>query len=316
VADGDSETAGLRPGLRLVGIDIGGTKTRARLWTDGQTVAEADSPSASLPAAGRDGARTALAAALAGLGLDQPESVDAICVGSAGLSVPGADRFLHAQLAPFARSGLVVVVSDAMLVLPAAGLDLGVALICGTGSVAVGVGRERTMQAGGWGYLLGDEGGGYWIVREAVRLLLRRRELGLPLGELGDRLLAATGSADVAALQRLYYAQPHGPREWARHAQAVLNSADPASAEIMSRGAGAVAALAAVVAGELARPERVPVVAAGGLMGSARYRQAVMDAVSAALPGAEPRVLHEEPVAGAIRLAARAVHARAGEARA
>ncbi len=293
-------------GLRLVGIDIGGTKSRARLWADGRMAAEASSSSASLPAAGAGGARIALSAVLAGLGLDAAEPVDAICVGSAGLSVPGTDRFLRAQLAPFAKSGLVVVVSDVMLVLPASGLDSGVALICGTGSVAVGVGSGRTVQAGGWGYLLGDEGGGYWLAREAVRLLLRRRDQGCSPGELGDQLLAATGSADVAALQRLYYAQPHVPREWARHAQAVLNSADPAAAEIITRGAAAVAALAAAASGEPAASERVPVVVAGGLMNSARYRQAVMRAVSAALPGAAPRVLDEEPVAGAIRLAARA----------
>ena len=302
MSDEDQETVG----LRLVGIDIGGTKSRARLCADGQTAVETSSSSASLPAAGPEGARTALAAALAGLGLDPAEPVDAICVGSAGLSVPGTGRFLRSTLAPFAKSGLVVVVSDAMLVLPAAGLDTGVALICGTGSVAVGAGNQRAVQAGGWGYLLGDEGGGYWIVREAVRLLLRRRERGGSPGELGDRLLAAAGSADIAGLQRLYYATPHVPRDWARHAQAVLDCADPATGDIIARGADAVAALAAEVAGALALPERAPVVVAGGLMNSARYRQAVMRAVSTALPGAQPRVLGTEPVAGAIRLAARA----------
>jgi glucosamine kinase len=284
------------------------------LWAAGRTAAEAESASASLPAAGVEGARAALLTALAGLGLDPAQPVDAICVGSAGLSVPGAGSFLRAQLAPFARSGRVVVVTDAMLVLPAAGLDAGVAVICGTGSVAVGVDGERSVQAGGWGYLLGDEGGGYWIVREAVRLLLSRRERGCPPGDLADQLLAATGSADLAALQRRYYAQPHLPREWARYARPVLESADPAAAEIASRGAAAVAALAATVAAELApprpRPHPLPVVLAGGLMSNARYRHAVERAVSATLPSAEVRVLDDEPVAGAIRLAALAAGAR------
>jgi glucosamine kinase len=295
-------------GLRLVGIDIGGTRTRARLWAGGRTAAQTQAPSASLPAAGVEGARAALSAALAGLGVDPADPVDAICVGSAGLSVPGADSFLRARLTPFARSGLVVVVSDAMLVLPAAGLDAGVAVICGTGSVAVGVDGERSVQAGGWGYLLGDEGSGYWLVREALRLLLSRRERGRPPGELGDQLLTATGSADLAALHRRYYAQPHLPREWARYARTVLESTDPAATEIAARGAGSVAALAAAAVRELAAPEpeprRLPVVLAGGLMSNARYGHAVERAVSATLPGAQVRVLDDEPVAGAIRLAA------------
>lgn len=292
--------------LRLVGIDIGGTRTRARLWAGGRTAAETEAPSASLPAAGIEGARAALSAALAGLGLEPADPVDAICVGSAGLSVPGVEGFLRARLTPLARSGLVVVVSDAMLVLPAAGLDAGVAVICGTGSVAVGAAGERSVQAGGWGYLLGDEGGGYWLVREALRLLLSRRDRARPPGELGDELLAATACADLAALHRRYYAQPHLPREWARYARTVLESPDPVAAEIAARGASAVAALAATAAAELAAPEpqRLPVVLAGGLMSNARYRHAVEQAVSATLPGARSRVLEDEPVAGAIRLAA------------
>lgn len=304
----------VQAGLRLVGLDIGGTRSRARLWAGGRTTAETEAASASLPAVGPEGARAALAAALDGLGLDPAEPVDAICAGSAGLSVPGADSFLRAQLAPFARSGRVVVVTDAMLVLPAAGLDAGVAVICGTGSVAVGVDGERRAQAGGWGYLLGDEGGGYWIVREAVRLLLSRRERGCPQGELAEELLAATGSADLAALQRRYYTQPHLPREWARYARTVLESADPAAAEIASRGAAALAGLAATVAGALATPcprsQPLPAVLAGGLTSNARYRHAVEQAVSAILPAADVRVLDDAPVAGAIRLAALA--ARAG----
>jgi len=299
-------------GLRLVGIDIGGTKSKARLWADGETVAETEAPSASLFATGIEGARAALSAVLAGLGLDPAEPADAICVGSAGLSVPGTEEFLRAELTHFATAGRVVVVSDPMLVLPAAGFDTGVALICGTGSVAVGVGPERTSHIGGWGYLLGDEGSGYWIVRESVRLLLQRHDQECPLGELGDQLLAATGSADLAALRRRYYEQPHLQRDWAGYARTVLECADPGAADIAARGAAAVAALAsaAAVAAELAEPELatepLPVALAGGLIGNARYRHEVTRAVETALPGAGVHVLHDHPVAGAVRLAAHA----------
>ena len=102
-----SSASNILPVLRLVGIDIGGTRTRARLWAGGRTAAETEAPSASLPAVGIEAARAALSAALAGLGLDPADPVDAICVGSAGLSVPGADDFLRARLTPLARSGLV-----------------------------------------------------------------------------------------------------------------------------------------------------------------------------------------------------------------
>ena len=292
--------------VRLVGIDIGGTRSRARLWAGGRIAAESEGPSASMPAAGADAAKAALETLLAGLDLDPAHPADAICAGSAGLSVPGAQEFLREQLAPLTRSGLVAIVSDAMLVLPAAGLDAGIALICGTGSVAVGTFRERAVQAGGWGYLLGDEGGGYWIVREALRTLLRRREQGRPAGELGREMFSATSSGDVATLQRRYYAQPHVPGDWARFARLVLESADPAAADIAGRAADAAAALAAEAARVLDPPGRFPVVLAGGLMASASFRHAVADRVTRTLSRADVRVLEDAPVAGAIRLAGKA----------
>jgi glucosamine kinase len=292
--------------LRLLGIDIGGTQSRARLWAGRRIAAQARGPSASLPAAGPEGARAALTALLADVGVDRAEPLDAICVGSAGLSVTGTREFLRERLAPFTRSGAVVIVSDVMLVLPAAGLDAGIAVICGTGSVAVGSFRDRTVQVGGWGYLLGDGGGGYWIVREALRVLLARRDQACPVGDLGNRLLSATGSEDLATLHRRYYEQPHFPSAWARHATLVLDSPDPAAAVIAARAGQAVADLAWEAVSKLDPPLDLPVVLAGGLLGNVAFRRAACDAVALTLPGAQLSVLDEEPVAGAVRLARQA----------
>jgi glucosamine kinase len=294
-------------GPRLLGIDIGGTKSRARVCTGGQLTAESHGPSASLPAAGRDRAQAALTALLDDLKLDETRKLDAVCAGSAGLSVPGAQEFLHEQLAPLTRNGQVTIVTDIQLVLPAAGLAEGVAVICGTGSVAVGSRHGRTVQIGGWGFLLGDEGGGYWVVREALRVLLDRRDHSAPPGPLGDQLLAAAGAADPAELHRLVYEQPHRPSDWARHAGLVLGNADPAAAAIAARAADAVAGLAATAAGELDPAGHLPVVLAGGLLGNPGFRDAACQAVAGALPRTEVSVLADEPVAGAIRLAQQAL---------
>lgn len=300
---------GARDGLRLLGIDIGGTNSRARLRQSGRVTTEVKGPSASVPAVGLDAASAALGELLAGLRLDPAHPVDAICAGSAGVSVPGTREFLLEQLVPLARPGAVTIVSDAMLVLPAASLTAGVAVICGTGSVAVGADGERSVQVGGWGYLLGDEGGGYWIARETLRVLLRRRDQGCPAGPLASALLAATGASDVGDLQRLFYRQPHRPRDWSQLAPLVLASTDPAVAGIVGRAADAVAALAAAavrdlaaLAGETAPP--LAVVLAGGLMANALFAETASHAVRTALPAADVRVLEDEPVAGAIRLAA------------
>jgi glucosamine kinase len=293
-------------GLTLVGLDIGGSRSRARLWAGGRIAAESEGRSASLPAAGPDAAKAALAALLAGLSLDPAQPADAICAGTAGLSVPGAHEFLHEQLAPLTRSGLVLLVSDASLVLPAAGLDAGIAVICGTGSVAVGIFQARAVQAGGWGYLLGDEGSGYWVARQAVRQLAERHDSHLPLGELGTAVLGATGCPDFSSLFQLWYDR-RSPGAWAVLAPLVLDCQDPFSRELTEAAAAALASIIATVYNRLGNPPGLPVLLAGGLL---THHQALADrtlaAVRSVVPAARPSVASEPPVAGAVQLALQA----------
>jgi glucosamine kinase len=293
---------------RLLGLDIGGTRSRAQFCVDGEVVAYSTAASASLVAVGESSATAALADLLAGLPLDERRPLDAICVGSAGASVPGARQFLTDHLAPLTRSGTLLIVKDAMLVLPAAGLDAGIALICGTGSVAIGSYLGREAQSGGWGYLLGDEGSGYWMVRAALRALLARRDGRAPLGDLGDTLLAATGAHHVGALHELFYTQPH-PRHWASFAPLVLDSSDPAAASIMADAATALAGLAVSAAERIDAPPALPVVLAGGLFGHSEFEASVRIGIEDARPGCDIRTLTEPPVSGAVRLAQAAARA-------
>jgi glucosamine kinase len=287
---------------RILGLDIGGSRSRAQLCVDGQVVGEGKAASASLVAVGAARARAALSDLLAQLPLDPLRRLDAVCVGSAGASVPATRQFLTEHLAPLTRSGQVMIVKDAALILPAAGLDAGIALICGTGSVATGCYQGRQVQSGGWGHLLGDEGSGYWMVRAALRVLLDRRDRGAPAGELGDRLLAATGTRDVRALHELFYARTQ-PRYWAGYAPLVLSSADPSAAAISAAAADALAGLTMSAAERLDAPPGLPVVLSGGLFRRAELETAVRIAIEEARPGSDIRVLARSAVAGAVRLA-------------
>src|SRR5580658_8966592 len=141
---------------RVLGLDIGGNGSRAQLSVDGKVVAERSAASASVVAVGAATAGTALSQLLGQLPVDPARRVDAVCVGSAGGSIPDTQQFLTSHLEPLTRPGMVLVVSDALLVLPAAGLDVGVAVTCGTGSAVAGRYQGDSVQSGGWGYLLGD----------------------------------------------------------------------------------------------------------------------------------------------------------------
>lgn len=286
----------------MLGLDIGGSTTRARLVADGAVVAEATAGSASVTAAGPAQAAVALADVLGQLPVTAG-SLDAVCAGAAGaLTAAETHDFLHATLAPLTARGRVLVVDDASLILPAAGLTDGIAVVCGTGSIAAGRWQGRAGRAGGWGYLLGDEGSGYWIVRTAIRALLTRRFRGEPAGALGACLLDAAGVGDLDELRAAFHRTP-APRSWARLAPAVLDCADPEAASVTGQAASALAELAVQLAWQLGAPADLPVVLAGGLMQHAGLRAAALEAVTRARPEAVVRVLDVPPVTGAVRLA-------------
>ncbi len=97
----------------VLGLDVGGTNSRARLVRDDELVGEASGPSASLAAAGRERAAVAMAAVLEELGLRPGVGLDAVCIGTAGTSARESEAFLVELLAPLTSTGRVVLVNDA-----------------------------------------------------------------------------------------------------------------------------------------------------------------------------------------------------------
>ncbi|MGW9181624.1 N-acetylglucosamine kinase, partial [Agromyces sp. NPDC055658] len=177
--------------------------------------------------------------------------------------------------------------------------------ISGTGSVAWGRRGRRETRAGGWGYLLGDEGSGYGIAREAVRRSLARVDHGQPADQLGLQLAANCGLQFPEQLLDHFYAQPDR-RYWAGHARVVFELAsagDPVSMQIVEDAAAALAGLAISVADRLGSTG--PVVLAGGL---AVHQPALQKAVRRRLAVqrfTEMRVLAVDPVRGAVEIAQR-----------
>ena len=312
----------------VLGFDVGGTHSRARLVRDNALAAEATAPSASLTAAGRERAAEALKSLLAELGLrtgdNDPSSglsgwpsgeepLDAVCIGTAGTGAAEPEAFLVGFLAPFTKGGNVTVVNDARLVLAAAGVEDGIACVAGTGSIAVGIVDGHEERAGGWGYLLGDEGSGYWIVREAVRELTCRQDSHASPGALGHALLGASGYADVTSLWQGWYDHP-SPDGWAALAPVVLDCDDAFGEAVCTSGALALAATICEVYKRLGKPPDLPVVLAGGLLTQHHgLAAATRQALGSQAPRARVMVATEPPVAGAVRLALAAARAHAQE---
>jgi glucosamine kinase len=285
----------------ILGLDIGGSKTRALLYENGHLRADVLAGSANPSSVGVEEASRQLDIIFGQLGRGR---IAAVCAGAAGVDdADGEQRFrgLLAERAPTAR---ISVVHDAALILAAADAATGIAVISGTGSVAWGRNADgRVARAGGWGYLLGDEGSGYWVTRTAVQHALARADRGLVPDPLSLQLLVDCGLQHVEQLVDHFYSQPER-RYWASRARIVFDLAaqhDAASAAIAAATAGSLTTLAVRVRDALGPCG--PVVLAGGLIvHQAELQQAVRAHLSS--NGIhDVRVLDCEPVHGAVRLA-------------
>lgn len=284
--------------------------SRARLVVGEEVAAEASAPSASLAAEGRTAAADALDELIRQLPIGKSRPVDAICVGAAGITRERGADFFRERLGAYTADGRVLIVGDGYLVLPAAGRFDGVGVICGTGTVAFATWQGRATRAGGWGYLLGDEGSGYWVACRAVREVLDRRDRGLPLGQMASDLFREVGVGCLDDLTALVYEDPR-PGRWAALAPVVLASADPVVEAIVAGSAAAIDRLIGVALQGLGGPGDLPVVLAGGMTKQPRFLQGLTSYLREHRPTADVEVLREPPVAGAVRLAQRAI---AGEA--
>ena len=289
--------------LTVIGIDIGGSKTHGIRTENGVPVAEAVVGSANISSVGEPAAGRELDALFERLGA---ADVQAVCAGAAGAdgveSIGAVERLITARV----PGATVQVVHDARLVLAAAGVDAGVALIAGTGAVAWGTRADGVhARAGGWGHLLGDEGSGYRIAVDAVRHALDRMDAGASVDALTTALLDRCGlGAREQLIDHFYRTQDR--RYWAQRAPVVIELAardEPAAAAILEAAVDALAALATRVLDRLEHPG--PVVLGGGF---AVHQPTLHDAVRRRLAGTEVRVLRDEPVTGAVRLATGIAH--------
>jgi len=280
----------------VLGLDIGGSSSRARLRGNGQGDVDAEGPGANVATLDAKLVDDRLAELLAKLGHVRP---GACCAGAAGAEVPEGRLRLETLLGRLLPDCSVEVVHDARLVLAAAGVEEGIALIAGTGSVAYGRTRDgREVQRGGWGWMIGDEGGGVWITREAARLLMSRHDAGQSLGTLGDALLSACDAPHPRQLIANLHARRE-PMEWAALASVVFDTADSdaGSRDIMRRAATELTRIAVDVRHALGL--HGPVVLAGGLLlNQPRLEEQVREEV-----GMHCVRLEHTPVEGAVRLA-------------
>jgi N-acetylglucosamine kinase-like BadF-type ATPase len=301
----------------LLGVDGGGSKTTALLADlAGHLQGRGRAGASNFQVIGHQAAQAALqqaiAAAFADAGLALGR-IAGLCLGLAGVDRPGERALLQAwaeQVAPGAR---VVVANDAELVL-AAGTPAawGLALICGTGSIVYGRSSDgQFARAGGWGYLLGDEGSGYAIGLAGLRAVMRAYDGRGPATALTEAILGSWSLATPADLVSRVYRESTGKAEIAALAATVERVAiqgDGVAGKILAEASRELALAARAVIARLGLAGAVPCALAGGIIvGGEVVRREFAEAAAKLELSLHPIEAVVEPALGAIQLARQAV---------
>jgi N-acetylglucosamine kinase-like BadF-type ATPase len=211
-------------------------------------------------------------------------------------------------LSEILRTERLAVTDDAAIALAGALAGApGIVTIAGTGSIAYGRNAsERRARAGGWGYIFGDEGSAFDIVRQALRAAVRHEEGWGPATGLREMLLERTGARDANAVLHLFYTT-----EWPRARVATLapevdrvaKEGDSPAVEILNIAAGQLASLAGAVRVRLWAPgETVRTSFIGGVFRSSllleRFRTLVCGTAAPLLDSAAGALLQAYQAAG------------------
>jgi N-acetylglucosamine kinase-like BadF-type ATPase len=302
--------------MRVLGIDAGGTKTVCMLADErGDIIAEARAGGANLQAAGELEVEKVLHQVMDAVLADCDERPQAICLGMAGVDRPDDGEAVRGIMRRIGYKSRTVVVNDALVALVAgAGDHPGVVIVAGTGSIAYGRDAAgHAARAGGWGYLLGDEGGGFWIGRAALSSAVRQYDGRGPATLLTGMVLEHMRLDNPTQLiHEIYYRDLH------RHAIAALaalvqraaDAGDAVATEILSRAGTELASAAASVIARLGmRGDVFPTILAGGIFrGLPSLATDVTARLSEVAPRSVVRMLDVEPAVGAVQLALAAAH--------
>jgi N-acetylglucosamine kinase-like BadF-type ATPase len=302
--------------MHVIGIDAGGTKTVCLLADEhGTIVSEARGAGANLHAAGELAVEKVLHEVMEEAIGDRPIVPAAICLGIAGVDREDEAQIVRAIMRRIGYKSRVVVVNDALIALVAGARDEpGILINAGTGSIVYGRNAAgQAARAGGWGHMIGDEGSGYWIGREALAAVMRAADGRGPDTALATEILAYFNVADVSRLPRIVY-----DREMPRMSVAALGpivqtvaaDGDAVALRILERAADELVLGAQSVATRLEmRGDTFTFYLAGGVFRVVPWlADELLRRLVEVAPRSQVQILHEEPAVGAVWLALAEVH--------
>lgn len=296
----------------FIGVDAGGTGTRAVIAdASGEVRGAGAAGPGNFQAVGARRAGEAVAAAIqeaAGRAGLEPGGARGVFFGLAGVRTDLERTVMRAELERLVGGAREIGSDLEAAHAGALGGGPGVVVIAGTGSAAWGRSASGvSAQAGGWGWLVDDKGGAYWLALRALAAAVEGEDGRGPATTLGARAEAFFGAEGLREVLRELHA---GKRDraavagFAREVRAARDSGDAVAAGLLDEAAAEVLRLAEAVRGRISPGAGLRLAVTGGL----GLGPLVEERARAA--GFAPTEPWGEPVLGALLRAAEAAGAR------
>ena len=296
----------MKPGERILGVEGGGTKTA---WALVESVAREPTSEFRILAEGKvspSNFRLTTPDRLRAILGELPTKIDRAGVFLAGCATEQDRRSLKQICLEVWPGAKVVTGSDRESGLAAA-IDHGDGIVvnAGSGSSVTGRRGDRIERAGGWGHILGDAGGGYFVSIQALRLILREHDLHRGQMEFTAKILRALSLNNLDELVR--WVQTADKMEIAMLGPVVFETAaagDMRMMEIVEEGVRVLCEYTEAVASHLQMLAPKVVLMGGLFYRDSLYTHAFRRRLKKNLPDARVATAERPPELGAAWLAA------------
>ncbi len=239
----------------------------------------------------------------AGIGV---HDIGGTCFSGAGIDTAEDEVRMGKWLKDIGLSGEILVCNDAYAALVGGNSGRkGAIIICGTGSIALGVHGHEQIRVGGWGNLISDEGSGWYLGTEAIRQVLRAYDGRGPKTVLTEYLAEVHQLRTPEDMMTCLYRNGGGKERIASLATSVLaaaESGDCVAKEIVCRGIAGLVDLTDALVSRIGN-DTFPLCYGGSvLVKSTYYRTRFESAAHQKYPSLNCHLPDAGPLEGALRM--------------
>ncbi|WP_163526938.1 BadF/BadG/BcrA/BcrD ATPase family protein [Halobacillus ihumii] len=255
----------------IIGIDAGGTATKGALINNEEEVLFTFESGYGNPLINEQKAFEHIETVMDACKKASEQPIQHIVIGMAGYQT-----MKHTITLPksWRNNPKLDVISDVELAYEA-GLpnQEGILTIAGTGTIHAGKKNQKLFIRGGWGHLLGDEGGGYTLGRSAVKRVLYALEMGLDHTPFCEKVMSYMEAYEVNEVKSWFYSQDKtSVAALAKFINQLAIKGDREACQLLQEGASELARQVEQLYGRMELDEGAVLVVAGNvLLGSERF---------------------------------------------